>query len=81
MENIKWYDLRNSKEDQNEKERFEQASDLLYKLIVFDSPREPGGFIKRYGHKFSRLHELKAHHFNNTFRKLKLNVRGSSKIW
>lgn len=52
-------------EGKAERERYEQAYELIRTMIIYDADcRKPGDFIRRWGYRFSRLKELKSHHFN-----------------
>jgi len=66
---IKFYNSKESEEDKAELERFQQANDFISGFVVFDAPRKPGGYTEKRGYRYSRLDELKAHHFDHSFRK------------
>ena len=63
---MRQFNSRENPEDAAELEREAQVKQMLQDIIIFDAhPREPGAFIKKYGKRYSRLSELKPHHFNH----------------
>lgn len=54
------YDL----EGQRERERLEQVKQMVSESFLFSCIQKPGEFIRRYGNRYSRLKELKSHHFS-----------------
>lgn len=61
--------INNHTETYEERERFDQARDLICGIVLYDCKKEVGAYIKKVGHKFSRLHELKHYHFDHSYRK------------
>lgn len=52
-------------ERQKERQTRKEALDMISMILVYDCGRRPGDFIKRYGHRFPHLADMRAEHFNH----------------
>lgn len=70
-------DLRDNTFEARERVLCKLAEDILMQIFVFNSPRDIGGFVKKYYNKLiaSGMGELKSHHFRIAEWRIKSLIR------